>query len=368
MVPQSSALLQLQSQTRSQQSSNLALFPSLVFRMVQAREPRRPAYTRRRERLVGVETAKQRLESLVAQRWAQNTIRGRSALLQRLLDWAEKECLDALDPETAVLFVSATLVSPQGQLAYAKQLSALFLSLSLSRGPLQTMVRTLQATGAAIPRDQSSPIQPEELLAAAADAEANGEIRTAFALRLAWATVSRWGEVWQLPASALIHVGPRIVDGAPDEAVLVVDWWTGTKSSGADPFRPSRYAVVVSPSSRELLRLLRLLGGGWSGLLVPNCDTDQLTKEFSRCGAPHLSGHSIKRGAFSYLLRALNHLPPSEKPSDILLARTLKHAHPGDMQPTTVRYGVSGGEAGRQARVEQALHLGTQAVTRLMAL
>lgn len=307
------------------------------------------------------------MSGLVDQRWAQSTLRNRGGLLQRLLVWSEKEGLDALDAETAVLFVSATSTNLQGQLGYAKQLSALFLSLSLDRGALLTMAQTLRASGAAIPRGQAEPMAGEELRACAADAEANGQIRLAFGLRLAWATVSRWGEVWQLQASALLHFGPLRVDGRTEDAV-VIDWWTGTKSSAADPFRPSRYVVVVGAAAGDLLRLLRLLGGTWAGDLVPDCSTETLTREFARCGAKHLSGHSVKRGAFLHLLRRINSLPPERRPGDVVVARTLKHAHPGDLAPTTVRYGVSGGEAGRQARIEQAIHLGTAAVTRLMSL
>lgn len=298
---------------------------------------------------------------LLEGRYAASTVTSRAGVLDRFQHWARSVSRPE-DADTAVLWVLATGTEIQGQLAYAKSLHTVFGMLDRPRTPLKTLCATLRAQGATIPKNQATPIPADQVLLMAQDAEDNGDPRLALAVRLAWATMSRWGDLAELSPAAFLHAGPLLFGGATSPVpTLIVDWWTSPKGRAENPFVPSRYVVLSGAVAVEPLRLLALCGR-WEGPLT--CSTEALDRELKRVGVPY-TGHSFKRGAYAHLLSQMNATLPSIRPSDILISRCLKHRHAADVEGTTLRYAASG-EVG--PRVQQALSLQTQDVTRWLEI
>lgn len=326
-----------------------------------ARHAPQPNFARRKETQIGPEVADERLAVLLDGRFADSTMSNRAAVLDRLQRWAAAHDLPE-DADTAVLWVLATGVEKQGQLAYAKSLHTVFGMLDRPRNPLKQLCATLRAQGAAIPQHQAVPIPPDQVLLMAADAEANGDPRLALATVLAWSTMSRWGDVEGLSPEAFIHAGPLQFGGATEAVpTLVLDWWTCPKARAENPFVPSRYVVLSGAVAHEPIRLLARCGQ-WSGPLT--CTTEELDRELKRVEVPY-TGHSFKRGAYAFLLSRLNATIPAVRPTEVLISRCLKHRHPADLEGTTLRYAAS---AEAWPRVQQALSLQTQDVTRWLDL
>lgn len=300
--------------------------------------------------------AEERLSALLEDQHADSTVSSRAGIMDRFQRWAAAVELPE-DADTAVLWVTATGVTIQAQLAYAKALHAVFGMLDRHRTPLRLFCATLRANGAAIPISQAVPIPPDQVNLMAIDAEENGDCRLALAVVLAWRTMSRWGDVFALTPSAFIFAGNMAFAGRPSRPVLILDWWTCPKGRAENPFVPSRYVVLSGDVAVEPLRLLAACGS-WTGPLT--CSTERFDKEMARLQVPY-RGHSFKRGAHGFLLTRLNAVVRDARPTDVLISRCMKHRHPADVGGVTLRYGAG---ADVEARVQQALSLETDAVTK----
>lgn len=324
--------------------------------------PRRPG--RRREIHITPEAAAEEMNNLMRKRWAAGTVRERASLMQRLNAWSrERLGVDAAEAggDAAALFVLAARDKPQGRLAAAKALAAHSTHMGWDARPLRALSSALRASGAGIPEHQSAPIPAQALRELVNIADRNEVPRVAFTLFLAWACCSRWSDVSRLGPVSFLYMGPRTVDGC-QKIIFVVDFWRTPKGRGANPFVPSRYAVLSGANAAEATRRLQALGP-WIGEL--SWSTDDLDRELRRVGSAYRA-HSIKRGAYQHVLMQSNRLPRSEKPDEMYISRLLKHKHPSDPPSTTMTYGADAESV--NARIEQALALGTHMVSPLLDL
>ena len=104
------------------------------------------------------------LERIAGRIWAQSTMRNRQCLWDRLLIWVERNDVP-VNQDTVALFVTATKVSKQGMLAYAKAFSGMLKRMGLANETLKQLAAALRADGAAIPLEQAKPIDRPSLIA-----------------------------------------------------------------------------------------------------------------------------------------------------------------------------------------------------------
>ncbi|KAJ9470203.1 hypothetical protein DIPPA_03885 [Diplonema papillatum] len=145
---------------------------------------------------------------------------------------------------------------------------------------------------------------------------------------LAWKTASRWAEVADLSSAQFLSV-------APEE--IIVDWQQTPKGRRRDPFKPSRYAVIVGALTSELSEMYRksapfpkLCSLTTTGIDAMWARTPQMRK---------YSAHSIKRGAVTHLYDCIARGMPLPL---YLVNRLAKHEEPGGpgaISKTTLRYG-----------------------------
>jgi hypothetical protein len=221
------------------------------------------------------------------------------------------------------LFVSATRAYKQGQLGYAKTLSALAGRMSLDQRPLALLSSAIRADGGAIPRTQALAITKPQVTKFLSSSVG----RTRAATLLAWKTCSRWAESRKVRS-------PNILKNTKKE--IVVDWGTVPKGRRSKPWVASRYAVIRGPHTAELSTLLRKYVTKHADL--SDLSSAQLTREFHAAGLKGMTSRSLKRGAVTHLTEqvARRNLDPR------LIPTLAKHKVPDPVLPeTTMRYGAN---------------------------
>ncbi|KAJ9440335.1 hypothetical protein DIPPA_05758 [Diplonema papillatum] len=241
-------------------------------------------------------TAQHLLQVLVSRMWASSTSQQRQLLWARLARWAHNNCLP-INPDTACLFVLATGVSPQAQLAYTKALSGAFRHIGITNVPLLSLASALRATGAAIPVNQAPPVPKECLIRWALTQRT--DIR--LAVIVAWKTASRWAEVADLSSDQFILV---------TSTEVIIDWQIASIFRVLAPFE-----LTTTTTSR--------LSHMWDS--VPSM--------------ARFSGHSIKRGAVTHLFSRVAQGVPIDV---MLICRLAKHSTKQGVPDMTVRYGGDG--------------------------
>ncbi|KAJ9438448.1 hypothetical protein DIPPA_09706 [Diplonema papillatum] len=227
-----------------------------------------------------------------------------------------------LNPDTAVLFVMATSVEPQGMLAYSRLLAAVFGHLGVNSQPLKTLASALRGAGAAIPLSQAESIPRDTLLSWAMDQVSHVRLATL----VAWKTASRWADVCMLTRRDFVLV-------TDDE--VIVDWGVRPKGRTRNPFCVSKLVVICGPLTNVIAMLVR---GAGDFRQLTSVSTAQLARmwagELRMC---RYSAHSIKRGAVDHLLEAKSLGAPFP---EHLISRVAKHKN--EVDPTvaqmTVRY------------------------------
>ena len=285
------------------------------------------------EHSVDEDDAEARVRGVVANMWAKTTVQNRQSLWSRMLRWMDQ--VDrTLSADTAVLFVAATGVKPQGQLSYTKTLSGTFRHLGLPNQPLLSYASALRAVGAAVPIHQADPIPRETLLAWAYLQPPTLKL----ACLLAWKTASRWGDVIALTSS-------QVLECSGSEVIL--DWGRSTKGRRQDPFTAAKFVVIRGPHTDVIASLLGALRPFTRITDVSTAGLDALWGASAvMCG---YTAHSIKRGAISHLLGLMSsgvEIPPA------LLARLGKHETQSDWSRLTIRYG------GNRVALARALRTG----------
>ncbi|KAJ9465919.1 hypothetical protein DIPPA_32360 [Diplonema papillatum] len=277
--------------------------------------------SRHRERDVTVSEARDRLHQVVGRAWAESTVDDRRNLWRRFQAWTSAQGM-GLNPDTAVLFVMATSVEPQGMLAYSRLLAAVFGHLGVNSQPLKTLASALRGAGAAIPLSQAESIPRDTLLSWAMDQVSHVRLATL----VAWKTASRWADVCMLTRRDFVLV-------TDDE--VIVDWGVRPKGRTRNPFCVSKLVVICGPLTNVIAMLVR---GAGDFRQLTSVSTAQLARmwagELRMC---RYSAHSIKRGAVDHLLEAKSLGAPFP---EHLISRVAKHKN--EVDPTvaqmTVRY------------------------------
>lgn len=267
---------------------------------------------------MGVATS--RFQDILAKMWSANTIRGRASIWRRFLEWCRRE-RSVINADSAALFVVATGVSTQGQMAYAKSLSAIFLRFRVDRSALLTLMAALRANSGDIPIRQAIPFTKQGLLSWADQQSA----RVRLGLYIGWKTASRWDEIRQLRRRNFIRASPREV---------IIDWATLPKGRRGNPFHASRYSVIVGDLTPQISSGALTLTSNHADL--SDISSAKLTRMMQASGLPQTS-RSIKRGAVTHLtsLAARKGLDPAVIPN------LSKHKVSNPVLPDmTIRYGA----------------------------
>ncbi|KAJ9450188.1 hypothetical protein DIPPA_20898 [Diplonema papillatum] len=285
------------------------------------------------EMAVSPQGALGRFQALMGDMWATTTTAQRRQLWRRFSQWTARQGLP-MDPDAAVLFVMATGVKVQGQLAYSKAMAGSFKHLGIPRQPLYSLTSALRAVGADIPEHQATPM-PKEVLIPWAYGQEPEVCLTAL---LAWKSCSRWGEVYMLASEQFLVV---------EDNEVIVDWNVTPKGKRGAPFKPSKYVVIRGDLTAEIARLVRSLQP-FSQLC--RLSTDAVAKRWGRTlGMEEYSGHSIKRGAYTVLTQLM--AAGTLKVPGCLVSRVLKHEERGGertVSDVTLKYG---GDPVAQARM-----------------
>ncbi|KAJ9445329.1 hypothetical protein DIPPA_24014 [Diplonema papillatum] len=186
------------------------------------------------------------------------------------------------------------------------------------------MASALRNSGAAVPQAQAVPVDRATLVQwALAQAPA-----VKMCALLAWKTASRWAEVAALSSTQFLLVTPE---------EIVVDWEQTPKGRRRNPFKPSRFAVIVGLLTSELAEMFRTSAPFDRLCLLTTTGLDAMwarTPEMQR-----YSAHSIKRGAVTHLFGLIATGAPIPLH---LVDRLAKHEEPGGLEAiseTTIRYG-----------------------------
>ncbi|KAJ9437453.1 hypothetical protein DIPPA_30261 [Diplonema papillatum] len=219
--------------------------------------------------------------------WAESTLNTRRNLWRRLHWWTSSQGIP-INADTAALFVLATSVRPQAQLAYTKGLSAVFGKMGLDNQPLCALASALRGIGGAVPEVQARPIVKGVLMSWARQQSPD----LLLCAMVAWKTASRWGDAQPLSSIQFIWV-------ASDE--VIIDWFQTPKARRRAPFKNSRFSVIRGDLTPEIAALFRSLAPFSK---ITAMGTDGLDREWAKSEAMRdFTGHSIKRGAASELYR-----------------------------------------------------------------
>jgi hypothetical protein len=172
---------------------------------------------------------------------------------------------------------------------------------------------------------------------------------------MAWKTASRWNDIETFQGSMSVKKAWAI----EPTVAIILKWAWGTKTSqtktGAGLVAPHLWTVIVPHQSgddlQHFLALKQILLNLQPHQRLTLISTEQITR-FLRMTNPHLTAHSIKRGAVSRLF--------DEGAELDLISRLAKHSagvRTGFSQ-TTLGYG------GNEAAI--AIALRTHLVTRLL--
>lgn len=113
--------------------------------------------------------------------------------------------------------------------------------------------------------------------------------RERVAMRLAWVTASRWGEIASLQKE-------NFVAHPQDEEALIVDWSALPKTFKLDPRRAARYVVIAGEDAKKLKKVVRLMVDEEKLTTISTRDVENILKPYA------MTVHSIKKGGL-YLMR-----------------------------------------------------------------
>jgi integrase len=294
---------------------------------------------------LSLEMAKQRLESIIQEYWADSTLQQRRHLVERWLQFCRQHGIKATAESVVLWILAIPEISMQSQLQYSKAMAGTFKALGWDRQDITTLCAALRAQGAEVPLHQAYPISKLEV------AQLLRLVKEPFlylAIMIAWKSASRWGEVSLLTARHFLKISPTEV---------VIGWGTLPKGKRGQPFYPSMFTVIVGDWTPEIARLAKLLPKNE----LPFCPLETLQFDaWTRKLAPPLdkvTGHSFKHGAATHVIDTVVREKLSLDPRDLSLL--LKHKLAADLISTsTLRYPALG--------VNLAKWLGTQRVTNLL--
>lgn len=312
-----------------------------------------------KERQVSLARAKELLRARVESAWAPTTQRRRAGLWDRLAWWLRHNNLN-LTPMNAALWLVSTGCQLQGELSYAKDLSAPFFYLGISARPLIAWQRILRLQGAEIPLRQAIPMMRSHLYRWVNSVRKTRPDLAVTAL-IGWKTASRWGDIQKLPVGNIIFKSPQ---------EIIIDWFTGPKARRAAPFVPSRFCVIRGPFSKDIFDLLPKAAEYARRNSIPFTyltgvgDTDITSLWLATAGMEEYSGHSTKHGASAYLDQLASE---GVQVDPIFKSRVLKHLSKADPEPnTSIRYGNSPAHPRNPASIHKARALKTWKVTMLL--
>ncbi len=289
-------------------------------------------------------SAPQALESLhdtLRDTWAQSTLTQRQHLWHRYRAWCTRERQAPSSPESAVLFILATRQSPQTMLTYGKIMSAIFGRMGWPRLDISNLLASLRLQGAEVPIHQAVPI-PRQTLETWARSQPNMTVR--ICCFLAWKTASRWDDVSGLQRHNFILCTPT---------EIIIDWSTVPKGRRRNPYKPSKYTVVVGRLTNEIAAHVWTMNARET--LCPKTTSAIDTAWKSDPMMAQFTCHSIKRGALTHLIELGSTCPEIDPTRISLLA---KHEHIYDLAAGTIRYSAN--------PIATARLLRTQDVTRLL--
>lgn len=305
--------------------------------MLQARQVKSSLTTRTALAASDLSTVRNELAQTLLAGLATATRRDRQSLWTRYTNFLEDKGLEISDV-TAALFVTATGVSLQARLTYAKTLSAIFGKLNRRRDVLSEYMTGLRKQGAAMPKHQAPPIKREHLLAVAASFPPKDQA----AILLAWKTASRWSDIVGISTDNIIR---------REQDEIIIFWSNNTKTTHEHQYYPSCYAVVQGDLTDTIARHLRTTPSKPLTTITRRVLVQRMQELFP---SEQYTAHSIKRGAIHAL--TAQGAPMKD------IARLAKHKTPQDeVSATTIRYCSTGKGAWDAARL-----LGTQNATVLL--
>lgn len=268
--------------------------------------------------------------------WGEKTISNARTVAKQLVMFAEEIDMDPWEETTVASWLkSKTLLLPATKESYTK----VFLMIRKLRDatPLQVLTREMINKGSRIPTFQAPPITKEQIKQIKTTRDQQMQIW------LAWKTASRWGDLTNLAPEDMVRV---------DQDMIIIDWGAKTKSSIRQPYRASKYTVIIGEMTKELAIWLTQRPLPWTWL-----KTDEVTMILKRTD-PTLSAHSIKAGATAVLERAVALGQLSHSTKSILLKHNSAEMRQETGSTTSLRYG--------RDRAMQAISLGTQNATWLL--
>ena len=239
---------------------------------------------------------------------AKSTHRRRSRVLDGEAEMAQTIGVSRAESDLpAALFLEEQVdrrrgTSMTGVLTYARTLRALRRKEKSETPNVDDFIETVVKAGGGVPDRQAIPLTGEHLELMLSHCNP----RQWVALRLAWKTVSRIGEICAITAGHFLWEEHRPME-------MGIEWLDSTKGGKKEPFAPQNYThVVFRDSEVRLFRALKAMRK--DERISPWPTSDHFYRWLKALPAPlnKYSDHSIKRGAakkVSRLVRDLR-LPP----------------------------------------------------------
>lgn len=262
-----------------------------------------------------------------SQMWAESTWSSRLSVGGRFAEFCEAFHLPH-DRMAIAAFLFSKQLKASTRVQYAKWLRDMVLR---PKDPLDALIQGLQRCAAKEDKRQARPLKREEMFQIL---DQLPFLDQRVALRLAWITASRWGEVGMLRRRNFVI--------QPDKTVIV-DWAAIPKTAQLDPNCGARYVRIAGYDAEQLLRVLRPLRPDDP---FTTLSESSLLKKLRTYGC---TKHSIKRGAIHHLATLMAENGGQE---DIrVLSQMAKHKTTLDVPSSTVGY--AGPTLGNLAKVNK---------------
>lgn len=272
-----------------------------------------------------------RAMKVISQLWAENTMKNRRYLWMRFNKFRQDKCQKGTTTDWALLAFLESMphLQQNSKLQYSTSLAAIHNRLSVDLPLVKMYTRALLKQGAMVPLNQATPITAEQILEVRRNAFNQQHWRMHTMLFLMWKSVSRHSDVARLQRQDIV---------AMTATTITIKWnCQNVKNLKGQPNRIETVTVVEHQDDMEMQQVRRFI----TQITVPShflCPVpldkfNKFLKEFvtlppqpnvsKQQQLEHLTSHSIKRGAVTYLVKVAheNELDPA------IISRIAKHRH-----------------------------------------
>lgn len=273
-----------------------------------------------------------RAMKVISQLWAEKTMKNRRYLWMRFNKFRQDKCQKGTTTDWALLAFLESMphLLQNSKLQYATSLAAVHNRLNVELPLVKMYTRSLLKQGAMVPQNQATPITAEQILEVRRHAYNQQNWRMHTMLFLMWKSVSRHSDVARLQRQDIVAMTPT---------TITIKWnCQNVKNLKGQPNRIETVTVVEHADDQEMQQVRHFITQLTQPLHylcpVPLDKFNKFLREYVTLPPPqpnvsrqqqldHLTSHSIKRGAVTYLVQ----VAPQNELDPAIISRIAKHRH-----------------------------------------